>query len=296
MHDLSFRALHAGSIAILTDVGCRAREGGRSAEEVSASDEVVFLRAGAFIKHVGSTDLLADTGHVVFFNRGEPYRVSHPVTAGDESTAFGFPREVLVEAFGGTTGAEWRFPLTHCPIGPSVSLAMQGLRRHLDGGGPASSRCGLAAEELSLDLLRAVARAVRRRQGLTPPAGLRATRRRRAIVEETRHILGRSYRESTSLAAIASRVGASPYHLTRIFREETGAPLHRYRVLLRLREALERLSGGEGDLTALALNLGYSSHSHFTDSFRAAFGMSPSDFRRRPAPIAFRALRKILEA
>ncbi len=296
-HDLSFRALHSGSIATITDVGCRAREGGRGAEEVSPWDEIVFPRSGAFLMHVGSTEVLADAGHAVFLNRGEPYRVSHPVTSGDESTVLSFPRALLAEAFVGVAAGTggWRFPMTHCPIGPGVSLALQGQRRHLDRGGPPSST--LAVDELSLDLLRAVAREARRREGRRPSGPRCETRRRRArIVEETRHILGRSYRDATSLAAIASQVGTSPFHLTRIFRQETGTPLHRYRGLLRLREALERLVGGENDLTALALHLGYSSHSHFTDSFRAAFGMSPSAFRRRPTPIAFRALRKILEA
>jgi AraC-like DNA-binding protein len=32
-------------------------------------------------------------------------------------------------------------------------------------------------------------------------------------------------------------------------------------------------------LTELALDLGYSSHSHFTDAFRREFGVSPAAFR-----------------
>jgi len=33
------------------------------------------------------------------------------------------------------------------------------------------------------------------------------------------------------------------------------------------------------DLTSLALDLGFSSHSHFTLAFRRAFGCTPSQFR-----------------
>ncbi len=294
--DLRFRALHAGPIATITDVRCRARDGVRGAEELSPCDEVVFPRTGAFVKHLGPASFLADPGHVVFFNGGEPYRVSHPVAGGDASTVFAFPRNTLAEAFGGgePDGSRWRFPLTHCPVGPAVSLALQGLRRHLD---PGWRHSGLVADTLSLDLLRAVAREVRRRNGIKRPVRRHETRRRRgALVEAARVLLSRTYRGSPSLAAIASEVGVSPFHLTRIFREETGTPLHRYRGLLRLREALERLAGGENDLTSLALDLGYSSHSHFTDSFRATFGMSPSAFRIRPSSPPLRALRKILEA
>jgi AraC-like DNA-binding protein len=71
----------------------------------------------------------------------------------------------------------------------------------------------------------------------------------------------------------------SPYHLSRIFRRSTGSSLHAYQTSLRLREGLRRLSDGEQDLTALALDLGFSDHSHFTNSFRRHFGSAPSKFR-----------------
>jgi AraC family transcriptional regulator len=34
------------------------------------------------------------------------------------------------------------------------------------------------------------------------------------------------------------------------------------------------------DLTALSLDLGFSSHSHFSASFRQMYGRSPSEFRQ----------------
>jgi AraC-like DNA-binding protein len=37
-----------------------------------------------------------------------------------------------------------------------------------------------------------------------------------------------------------------------------------------------RLPESRGNLTALALELGFASHSHFTDTFRRAFGVAPS--------------------
>jgi AraC family transcriptional regulator len=43
---------------------------------------------------------------------------------------------------------------------------------------------------------------------------------------------------------------------------------------------LERLRDARGDLTGIALDLGYSSHSHFTFAFRRHFGYAPSAFLR----------------
>jgi AraC family transcriptional regulator len=56
----------------------------------------------------------------------------------------------------------------------------------------------------------------------------------------------------------------------------------------RLRAALDRVVGGDGELTAIALDAGFASHSHFTARFRALFGVTPAEQRRsaRTAPSA----------
>jgi AraC-like DNA-binding protein len=42
-----------------------------------------------------------------------------------------------------------------------------------------------------------------------------------------------------------------------------------------------RLSGGESDIARLAVDLGFSNHSHLTTSFRREFGFTPSKWRER---------------
>ena len=106
--------------------------------------------------------------------------------------------------------------------------------------------------------------------------GAAKRRRDRALVERTRAHLARSFRESLSLEAIAVAVGASVYHLCRVFRAQTGSTLHQHVTDLRLRAALPELATGR--LTHLALDLGFASHSHFTRQFRRRFGMPPSSF------------------
>jgi AraC-like DNA-binding protein len=73
-------------------------------------------------------------------------------------------------------------------------------------------------------------------------------------------------------------VGGSPVYLTQVFQQVEGLPLYRYQLGLRLARALDLL-GREDDLTAIALELGFSSHSHFSAAFQRAYGRSPSDFR-----------------
>jgi AraC-like DNA-binding protein len=74
-----------------------------------------------------------------------------------------------------------------------------------------------------------------------------------------------------------------------VFREVTGQTLHEYRLDLRVRAALEMLESG-ADLSRVAQDLGFASHSHFTSVFRRRAGMTPSrmrDFLNKPeSPLA----------
>jgi AraC family transcriptional regulator len=81
-----------------------------------------------------------------------------------------------------------------------------------------------------------------------------------------------------SLTDVGRAVGASQAYLTDVFRRVEGVPLHHYLTQLRLARALAELPHAD-DLTLLALNLGFSSHSHFSAVFRRAFGLTPAQFR-----------------
>src|SRR5919108_261399 len=70
-----------------------------------------------------------------------------------------------------------------------------------------------------------------------------------------------------------------PPPLARRFRSATGESISRYLLRLRLGLALDRLAAGDRDLGALADELGFANHSHFTARFRSTFGITPSAFR-----------------
>jgi AraC family transcriptional regulator len=98
-------------------------------------------------------------------------------------------------------------------------------------------------------------------------------------VERAQGYLQEHFRERVRLDRLARIACASPDHLTRIFRRQTGVTLYQYLLRLRLAAALDALSAGAADLTALALDLGFASHSHFTLSFRQRFGDTPTSVR-----------------
>jgi AraC-like DNA-binding protein len=82
-----------------------------------------------------------------------------------------------------------------------------------------------------------------------------------------------------TLVEIAGELRVSPVYLTQVFQQVEGLPLYQYQLRLRLARALDLLAGYD-DLTTLALDLGFSSHSHFSAAFRRLYGYSPSAFKR----------------
>jgi AraC-like DNA-binding protein len=99
------------------------------------------------------------------------------------------------------------------------------------------------------------------------------------LAARVREHLCRTFQSRESLADVAAGVGASPFHVCHVFRRETGYSVHQYRTELRLRWSLEPLADGI-DILTVALAAGFSHHSHLTMTFRRAFGMPPSAFRR----------------
>ena len=131
----------------------------------------------------------------------------------------------------------------------------------------------LFVEEAAVEL---IARAIR---GPVAASGRRpATRRdRMELVEAAKDLLLARLGEPLSLSILAADLHVSPFHLAHVFRELTGRTLTTYLHDLRLRAAVERL--GEESLSRIAADLGYCTPSHFSDRFRAAFGVPPSQLR-----------------
>ena len=104
-------------------------------------------------------------------------------------------------------------------------------------------------------------------------------RPRHDTVERAKEAIAHDAFDDRSLTDIAHEIGASPFHLTRMFRRATGLSLHAYRMQLRLQRGLERALDGE-HLATVAVDCGFSNHSQFTAAFRKRFGSVPSQLRK----------------
>jgi AraC family transcriptional regulator len=111
-----------------------------------------------------------------------------------------------------------------------------------------------------------------------PPARLGPTQMRR--VEQAQMLLADSPAKGWDLAGLGLALSCSPFHLARQFRAGTGETISSYVLRLRLALALNRLAQGERDLAALAVDVGFSHHSHFTARFRSVYGITPAHARQ----------------
>ncbi len=252
---------------VICDGACREID-----EEESASrTSLVFPYRGVFVRHVGEEEVVAEPNQVLFFNRGEAYRVSHPVVGGDACLSVAMPEALLAELV----------PDTHCTKVPTFAFnrqklqidaraqALVALLRHGLATGTAEM---LEAEALALTLVR---RAVGKHN-----AGVRSTSYgRRKLADRAKLVLSSDLARRWTLGEIAGETGVSPVYLTQVFQQVEGVPLYRYQLRLRLAKALDLL-GDYDDLTALGLDLGFSSHSHFSAAFRQAYGRTPAEFQR----------------
>lgn len=266
IHDL----LDTQTVAI-RDVVCDGKCRHKSAEECPNSTYLVFPYRGVYMRHLGGSEAVAEANQVLFFNQMESYRISHPVQGGDACLSISV-REDLLRELAPTehlhdNGAVM-FSKQRWRIEPRAQVLVALLRHTLLN----KSIELLEAETLTLTL-------VRRALGERTSPTTRATYGRQKLVDRAKLILSSELSRRWTLTEIAAEVGVSPVYLTQAFAQVEGVPLYRYQLRLRLARALDLL-GSYDDLSTLGVDLGFSSHSHFTAAFRQAYGRTPAQFQR----------------
>lgn len=99
-----------------------------------------------------------------------------------------------------------------------------------------------------------------------------------------------SLSDPPSVPHLASHVGFSPSRLSTLFREHVGMTPADYVMSRRIEVACERLARSDASVTDIALDLGFSSTQHFSDTFKKRTGTTPSN--HRDAAIAPRTKRR----
>jgi AraC-like DNA-binding protein len=223
---------------------------------------------------------------VALLNPLEPYTTSHPCGTGDHGSGLVLRPDLfdeILERRHPRAAEDGRRLPAWAPC-PTTALAQH--RRLLRAAESPGGADPLGAEEAALAIAEEILGAAAPGPSTAPadsmaPGGAAGfpSARHRDLAEGVRTYLGRECRSPLRLEGIAAALGSTPAHLCRVFRRVTGTTIHGYLTRLRLRAALEPLMAGAEDLSGLAFDLGFSSHSHFTCAFRREFGVPPSQLR-----------------
>jgi AraC-like DNA-binding protein len=271
METVTVKTLLRTPVVTVSDIACSGACRHRSDEEHATETHLVFPYRGVYVRHIGRDDAVAEANQVLLFNTGEDYRVSHPVPGGDSCLDLVVDDSLLRELAPEEQrrdGGRVTFARQRRRIDPQVQALVALLRHRLHKGVVEP----LEAESLALVLAQRVL-------GPRTSHATTASFGHQRLADRIKLTLAADLARRWTLQEIAAEVGGSPVYLTQVFQRVEGVPLYRYQLRLRLARALD-LIGQYDDLSALGLDLGFSSHSHFSAAFRQTYGRSPTAFRR----------------
>jgi AraC-like DNA-binding protein len=216
-------------------------------------------------------DHTAAAGDVVIINPGE-------IHTGQAATPSGwayrmlYPSAAIVQRAAEQLAGRAR-PLPHFPQ-PVVrddaqAEALRELHRALEA----------PLEPLERDtlFLAAMAHLVARHADREPAANM--PRAAREGVARARKFLEQHHAEHPSLDQLAAHVGLSPFHLLRVFKQETGATPHAYLTHVRVAHARRLLAAGLPPAD-VAAQTGFADQSHLTRTFKRIVGVPPGKYSR----------------
>jgi AraC family transcriptional regulator len=255
--------------------------------ESQKANVIVLPFGGVFTKHdAPGRHVIGTPSHAVFIAANKPYRLSFPGAIGDRALIFRFGETLVPEMFGRRGGKN----LASNSLLPSNAIMLRHLLWTRLKKGEADQ---FETEAIGLHLLNMSLRSIR-----PDNSSLRrsALARRVAAVERVKEAVALAPTHKWTVAKLAGIANLSPFHLCRVFHQITGASLYDYVLRERLACALESLLDRREDITAIALDAGFSSHSHFTARFKSFFNCTPMAFRHLATAKRAAELRKIMTA
>jgi AraC family transcriptional regulator len=264
------RTLAAGEGWSLHEIVCRAGPSDRPFEERHDGFSVSAVIGGNFTYRSDAGRGLLYPGALLLGNNGSCFECGHAHGIGDRCISLNVCEEQFSEiAAAASSTNRFRFSAPTLPPSPKalpIIAQMEAL---------SCAPSSLRSEELALRIIeRLIALMASDRQTPAAPTG----RETRQVIEAIRLVESDAARplELKDMAAVA---GMSKYHFLRVFRRLTGMTPHRYLISARLRRAALSLASSRRPVIAVALDAGFGDLSTFNKTFRAVFGLTPTQYR-----------------
>lgn len=112
--------------------------------------------------------------------------------------------------------------------------------------------------------------------------GKENTKKKSKIVEEIVHYVENNYYKNISLRELAENKYFVNYsYCSRLFSQETGMNFSKYLIQYRLKKAKTLLENKDMKISFIAFEVGYNDVSHFIQSFKKSYGLTPEEYRAR---------------
>lgn len=108
------------------------------------------------------------------------------------------------------------------------------------------------------------------------------------IVDEIDNCIKNYNGEALTLHFLSHKLGYSEFYTTRKFKEIAGMQFRDYLRHRKLAFALKEVRDRNKSFLDIAFDYGFSSHEAFTRAFKGTYGVTPSEYRKKPTPVILR--------
>ena len=209
-------------------------------------------------------------GGLVLGEAGRCYECGHEHGRGDRCISFGVSPAYFDEIAHGAVGATgFSFAIPSLPAAAGL-LPLTARIATLDKSD------ALAVEEMVVRVAFAAAAAA---AGKTPNRIGISTGDEKRITGAMRYIEAHST-DAIDIDRLAAIASLSKFHFLRVFTRVAGVSPYRYLINARLMRAAAEIAANQRRISDIAYEAGFGDLSTFNAQFRAAFGVSPSAWRR----------------
>jgi AraC family transcriptional regulator len=266
------KSLARGSGWSVSDVVCTCGPGDRAFEEVHTQQSIGVVLSGTFQHRSSNGRHVMSAGSFLLGNPGDSYECDHEHAIGDRCVAFHYSSEYLERIAAGLAGRNVRPRFDASRLPPAKELSGAVARTAVALSTPDRA----AWNELAVRVAAAALSFEARRTTRHVPPSNEVVRR---ITEQIR-AMEVDPSIDASLDSLAAAARLSPFAYLRTFEHLTGATPHQLLLRARLRRAAVRLETESSKVIDVALASGFGDVSNFNKSFRAEFGVTPTDYRR----------------
>jgi AraC family transcriptional regulator len=267
---LAKRTLAAGDGWSVHEVVCNAGPSDRPFEERHEGFSVSAVIEGSFTYRSNAGNGLLYPGALLLGNSGWCFECGHAHGVGDRCISLNVRDDLFGEiaASAASTG-RFRFSAPRLPPSPKALPVVASMEALLSLGSQA------AGDELVLRLIERVVAAMAGDRRLPAAPTGRETRR---VIEAIR-LVESDVARPVRLKDLAARAAMSRYHFLRVFRRLTAMTPYQYLLSARMRRAALGLASSRRPVLHVALDAGFGDLSTFNRRFRAAFGLTPTQYR-----------------